>query len=185
MSTFTLVEGCMFSGKTKFLVARYQGYVDQGIHVIIVKPSLDTRYGAINEIRSHDKGRAPALLIDRTHPREIRDLVKREGAAAVIIDEVEFLPGEATRDVVTELLRDGIDVTAAGLDTDFRRQPFGATPFLERIPGDHQHLFARCVECGGPALYTERLASAGKETVVVGGAEFYKPKCEAHHHIYA
>lgn len=181
MSNFTLVEGCMFSGKTDELIRRRQEYLKQGIRVIVAKPRIDDRYDAFNEIRSHDKKSAPSFIIDT--PQEIRELVIREGAAAVIIDEVEFLPGEATRDVITGLLESGIDVTAAGLDYDFQRQPFGATPFLESIPGDHQHLFACCAECGKPAIYTERLASAGRETVVVGGAEFYSPKCGEHHHI--
>jgi thymidine kinase len=176
----------MFSGKTKFLVAQYLVYLEQGVCVIVVKPRLDTRYGATTEICSHDNGRAPAFLIDETNPQEMRELVNRERAAAVIIDEVEFLPGEATKRVVTELLGVGIAVTAAGLDYDFRRRPFGATPFLESIHGDRQRLVARCVEPGGcdtPAIYTERVASAGKEVVVVGGAELYLPKCAAHHRI--
>jgi thymidine kinase len=185
MSTFKLVTGSMFSGKTNVLVARYQECVDQGIRVIVTKPRLDTRYGATNEICSHDNGRAPAFLIDETNPWEIRELVNREGAAAVLIDEVQFLPGEATREVITEILGAGIDVTAAGLDYNFRREPFGATPFLESIPGDHQRLFARCAqsECPEPAIYTERLAIAGGKEVVVAGAELYLPKCAAHHKI--
>lgn len=186
MSKFTLVTGCMFSGKTNVLVARYQEYLEQGIRVIVIKPRLDIRYGATSEICSHDNGRAPAFLINETNPREMRELVNREGPAAVIIDEVQFLPGEATSEVIIGFLGVGIDVTAAGLNYNFRREPFGATPFLERIPGDHQRLFARCAqpECYTPAIYTERLAIAGTKEVVVGGAELYLPKCAEHHHIY-
>lgn len=176
----------MFSGKTEELVKRYKECVKKGIRVIVVKPRLDTRYGATDEICSHDNGRAPAFLINETNPREITELVNREGAAAVIIDEVQFLPGEATRDVITGLLEVRIDVTAAGLDYNFLREPFGATPFLESIPGVRQRLFARCVEPGGcdkPAIYTERLAIAGRKEIVVAGAELYLPKCAAHHKI--
>lgn len=185
MSKFTLVTGSMFSGKTNVLVVRYQECLEQGIRVVVIKPRLDTRYGATSEICSHDNGRAPAFLIDETNPWEMRELAYREGPAAVIIDEVQFLPGEATRDVITELLEAGIDVTAAGLDYNFRREPFGATPFLESIPGDHQRLFARCAEpeCDTPAIYTERLAIAGRKEIVVAGAELYLPKCAAHHQI--
>jgi len=186
MGTFTLVTGPMFSGKTKLLVVRYQGYLEQGIRAIVIKPRLDTRYGATDEICSHDNGRAPAFLIDETNPWEMRDLVNQEGVAAVIIDEVQFLQGETVREVITGFLHTGIDVTAAGLDYNFRREPFGATPFLESIPGDRQRLFARCMEpeCDTPAVYTERLAIAGTKEIVVAGAELYLPKCAEHHRIY-
>ena len=185
MSTVTLVTGCMFSGKTDELVKRYEKYLKQGIHVIIVKPNLDTRYGATTEICSHDNKRAPAFLIDETNPWKIRELVDQERAAAVIIDEVQFFPGEATRDVIVDIRGSGIDVTAAGLDYNFLRKPFGATPFLESIADVRQRLFARCVEpeCHEPAIYTERLAIAGMKEVVVAGAELYLPKCAAHHRI--
>ncbi|MBU1327388.1 hypothetical protein KKB64_02060 [Patescibacteria group bacterium] len=185
MSKFTLVTGCMFSGKTNVLVARYQEYLDWGIRVIVIKPRLDTRYGATSEICSHDNGRAPAFLIDETNPREMRELVNQKGPAAVIIDEVQFLPGEATREVITWILGVGIDVTAAGLNYNFRREPFGATPFLESIADVHQRLVARCAqpECDMPAIYTERLAIAGTKEIVVAGAELYLPKCAAHHQI--
>jgi len=186
MATFTLYTGPMFSRKTKVLVARYKQCLDEGIHVIVMKPRIDTRYDAISEICSHDNGRAPAILIDETNPWEMKKLANQEGATTIIIDEIQFFPGEAVRQVIKDFRDAGIDVTAAGLDYNFRRQPFGATPFLEDIADNHQHLFARCVEPGGcdrPAIYTERLAVAGTKEVVVAGADLYLPKCEVHHRI--
>jgi thymidine kinase len=112
-----------------------------------------------------------------------------------VVDEAQFFP-DLLRFWAALAPLPGAALLAAGLDRDFRRAPFGETLALAaaaRALGDGGGLalplFARCCHrgqphgaaCGAPAPFTQRLAAGGSGVVVVGGADFYRPACEAHH----
>ena len=82
----------------------------------------------------------------------------------------------------------GLRVIAAGLDTDFRGEPFGPVPVLMALAEQVDKLQAICMICGEPATRTQRLVN-GKPArykdpvVIVGAAEMYEARCRKHHEV--
>ena len=117
---------------------------------------------------------------------EIRDRLE-PGTTVVGIDEAQFLdPGVV--EVVMELAERGLRVLVAGLDLDFRGEPFGSMPVLISKAERVDKLHAICMVCGEEASRTQRLVN-GKPArhddpvVIVGAAEMYEARCRAHHEV--
>ena len=164
-----VIYGPMFSGKTEELLRRLTVAERAGLAVVALKPSIDTRGGA--DIVSHSGTRRAALLIDRDRAVDV-------AADVVAVDEANFLGAAA----VDSLLGLRARVIVAGLDLDFRRQPFAEMPRLIDAAAEAVRLTARCGSCGGPAEYTQRYfdgrpAPLDDATIRVGGEELYEPRC--------
>jgi thymidine kinase len=105
----------------------------------------------------------------------------------VAIDEAQFFEDEIIQ-VVEELADRKVRVIVAGLDTDFRGEPFGPMPVLMARAERVDKLQAICMVCGEPASRTQRLVN-GKPAryhdpvVIVGAAEMYEARCRAHHKV--
>ncbi|MBI3385745.1 thymidine kinase [Candidatus Gottesmanbacteria bacterium] len=179
----TVIAGPMFSGKTSKLVAMAEVFSRMGYKVLTVKPKIDTRYGAKNEIHSHDHRTTAAMVINGIEPGEIVSTILAGGYDKVILDEVQFFEKKKIIDVALKLKRVGIHVIAAGLLYDYKRQPFGATPDLLGHADERLELFAICQHCGSLARHTERLRG-GKGQVEVGASDKYIAACEICHRIY-
>ncbi|EPR27838.1 thymidine kinase, partial [Geobacillus sp. WSUCF1] len=105
----------------------------------------------------------------------------------VAIDEVQFFSDDII-DVVQTLADCGYRVIAAGLDQDFRGEPFGPVPALMAIAESVTKLQAVCTVCGSPASRTQRLingapASYDDPVILVGASEAYEPRCRHHHEV--
>ena len=117
-------------------------------------------------------------------PGSPADVLRLAGGYDVVgIDEVQFFD-EPIVAVVDELVRRGVRVVAAGLDTDFRHEPFGAMPTLLATAELVDKLQAVCHRCGGTATRTQRLVDGAPapfsgETIVVGALESYEARCTA------
>jgi thymidine kinase len=79
-------------------------------------------------------------------------------------------------------------VIAAGLDLDFRGEPFGPMPLLLAVAERIDKLQAICVVCGEPASRTQRLingAPAAYEDpiVLIGASELYEARCRQCHQV--
>ena len=171
-----LICGPMFSGKSEELMRRLRrvGYARK--HAILVKPAIDDRY-SIDEVVSHEGQRMAARVVRK--PEAIIELAR--GCDVVGVDEGQFLD-DSLIDVCEQLVEHGIRVVIAGLDLDYRRQPFGAMPRLLAMADEVSKLKAVCHACGEPALYTQRLvggrpAPFSGETVVIGGLDSYEARC--------
>lgn len=172
-----VVAGCMFSGKTEELMrlVRRAEYAKQG--VITVKHKIDNRVHTAC-INSHNGRVLVASAADTVE--SLRAAIPPH-IDVVAIDEVQFFPLEIF-EVIEELVNRGVRVIAAGLDTDFRGQPFGIMPQL-MIYADHvTKLAAICMQCGKDARWTQRLVN-GKPAewndplIVVGAEEAYEARC--------
>jgi len=101
------------------------------------------------------------------------------------IDEAQFFDDELV-EIVQSLADRGVRVIVAGLDTDFRGEPFGPMPVLMAKAERVEKLNAICMVCGGEASRTQRLVN-GKPAryddpvVIVGAAELYEARCRRHH----
>jgi thymidine kinase len=175
-----VVCGPMFSGKSEEMIRRLRRAEIAGQSVVIFKPRIDDRYDAADVV-SHAGIRMRALPVGSV--AEL--LVAGHGFDVVGIDEVQFFE----RDVVAatlELADAGARVIAAGLDQDFRREPFGPMPELLAHAEFVDKLQAVCHRCGGGATTTQRLvdgrpAPYSGATIVVGANEQYEARCRDCH----
>lgn len=169
-----VVVGPMYSGKTEELIRRLRRAQIARQRVEIFKPSIDVRYGA-DHIVSHSEARIPSRLVSTAS--EILPLA--DDAQVIGIDEGQFLGPDLPR-VVDRLAESGKRVIVAGLDQDYRGQPFEPMPQLLAIAEYITKTLAICVVCGAPASRTQRMRPESGR-VVVGGAGLYEARCRRCH----
>lgn len=178
-----LVCGSMFSGKSEELIRRVRRAQIARQNVMVFASALDTRYGTAT-IASHSGAALEARPIKRAS--EIWEHWN-ESVNVVAIDEAQFFDWEIA-DVVAQLALRGVRVIIAGLDTDFRGEPFGPMPILMAQAEHVDKLNAICMVCGGAASRTQRLvngepAAYDDPLVVVGANEMYEARCRKHHQV--
>ncbi|PJH76634.1 MAG: thymidine kinase [Anaerolineae bacterium CG_4_9_14_0_8_um_filter_58_9] len=178
-----VITGSMFSGKTDELIRRLRRAAIARQKVQVFKPAMDVRY-AVEKVTSHAGTDFDATPIE--HAADLYDRLEKD-TTVVAIDEAQFFDDKIIA-VVDELARRGIRVIVAGLDTDFRGEPFGPMPVLMAKAERVDKLQAICMVCGEPASRTQRLVN-GKPAryddpvVIVGAAEMYEARCRAHHEV--
>lgn len=165
-----VICGSMFSGKTEELLRRLKRAKIAKQVIEIFKPAIDTRYSE-EEVTSHDKNSIPSTVVE--HSSNI--LLLSSNVEVVGIDEAQFFDAGLT-EVCQSLADQGIRVIVAGLDMDFRRNPFGPMPALCAIADDVKKVHAICVGCGRLANYSFRLVPNEKQ-VMLGELQEYKPLC--------
>jgi thymidine kinase len=173
-----VVCGPMFSGKSEELIRRLRRAEIAGQRTLIVKPRIDDRYD-VTHVVSHSGSRLRAVAAESA--AEVLRL--SEGYDVVGIDEIQFFDAAIVPAVESMVVR-GVRVVAAGLDTDFRHEPFGAMPTLLCLAEFVDKLQAVCHRCGGPATRTQRLvdgrpAPFAGETIQVGALDAYEARCSA------
>jgi len=172
-----VIAGCMFSGKTEELIRRLRRAMIARQKVIVFKPKIDNRYSE-REIISHSEQSLPSEVVEDAS--EILELAKN--AQVVGIDEAQFFKMNII-DVVNKLANEGKRVIVAGLDQDYRGQPFEPMPQLLAIAEYITKTHAICVVCGNPATRTQR-KTLSKDRVVVGASDIYEARCRKCHTIY-
>lgn len=165
-----VITGCMFSGKTEELIRRLRlaRYARQD--VLIFKPKIDNRYSD-EEIVSHSRATLKAHVV--AHPTDIWRLGR--GQDVIGIDEVQFF-GMDVVPVVESLANSGSRVVVAGLDQDFRGQPFEPVPTLMALAEYVTKNLAICMQCGNPADRSQRTVNRA-ERVLVGENDAYEARC--------
>lgn len=178
-----VICGSMFSGKTEELIRRVRRAEIAKQRVQVFKPVIDRRYHEM-AVASHN-----GLLFDAVPLAAARDiLTHREPETSVVaVDEVQFFDWEIA-EVLNQLADNGCRVIVAGLDQDFRGEPFGPMPLLMAQAEEVTKLNAICVLCGDPASRTQRLIdgrAAGWDdpVVLVGGHESYEARCRRCHEV--
>lgn len=178
-----VICGSMFSGKTEELIRRVRRAQIARQPVQVFKHALDDRYTA-QAITSHNGAQIEAAPV--TGSAEIAAMVTPE-AGLVAIDEVQFLDAGICR-VAEELAHRGVRVILAGLDTDFRGEPFGPIPQLLAVAEEVTKLQAICMVCGAPASRTQRLvdgrpARYTDPIILVAAREAYEARCRRCHEV--
>lgn len=178
-----VVCGSMFSGKTEELIRRAKRAVIAKQKVQVFKPSVDTRY-VHERVTSHSGANFQAAPV-----AEAADILKSldEDTEVVAIDEAQFFDWSIA-EVCNELANRGLRVIVAGLDMDFRGEPFGPVPILMAQAERVDKLQAICQQCGAPASRTQRLidgrpAAYDDPVILVGAEEVYEARCRVCHHI--
>lgn len=177
-----VITGCMFAGKTEELIRRINVLKFAHKNIIVFKPAVDNRYSD-SKVVSHAGTSVQSVVIDKA--TDILKYVTNE-TDVVAIDEVQFFDEEIVK-VCDHLALKGKRVMVAGLDMDFRGEPFGVIPKLMTTAEFVTKLTAVCTECGAPATRTQRLvngkpASYNDPVVMIGASESYEARCR-HDHI--
>ena len=165
-----VVCGSMFSGKTEELIRRLRRAQFARQRVEIFKPAIDTRYSD-EDVVSHDQKHIRSTPVDSS----ASILLLSSDIDVVGIDEAQFLD-RGLVDVCNELANRGVRVIIAGLDMDFRGQPFGPMPALCAIADDVTKVHAICVKCGSLAYVSHRTV-ADERRVLLGETQEYEPLC--------
>ena len=166
-----VITGSMFSGKSEELIRRLRRAQIARQKVQIFKPFVDDRFSQ-DQIVSHSDMRIPSQTV-----RNSDELLENVGdeTEVVGIDEGQFfdakLPAACNR-----LADGGKRVIVAGLDKDYRGEPFEPMPSLMAIAEDVTKTLAICMRCGSPANNTQRLVES-EERVVVGAQGLYEARC--------
>jgi thymidine kinase len=171
MGWIEVIVGPMFSGKSEELIRRLRRAEIGKQRVQIFKPVIDQRY-AKNGIVSHS-GLEIASELVATGSDILTQVAAR--TEVVGVDEAQFL-GESVVDACVKLADLGKRVIVSGLDTDFMGRPFEPMPRMLAVAEEITKLLAICMQCGNPAVHTQRLV-ASEELIVVGAGGMYEARC--------
>lgn len=177
-----VIAGSMFAGKTEELLRRVKRMEYAKKDVIVFKPKIDDRYSK-DEVVSHNNRRIKSINISKAS--DIYQYLSDPLPYAIAIDEVQFLDEEVIN-VCEKYANKGVRVIVAGLDKDFRGEPFGVMPLLLARAEYVTKLEAICQVCGAPATRTQRLingrpASIDDPIILVGAKEQYEARCRHCH----
>lgn len=175
-----VVAGPMFSGKSEELIRRVTRALIARQRVQVFKPALDDRYDVLR-VASHN-GRS--LEAEPVNDAAAIRAALRHDTQVIAVDEAQFFDEELV-ELVVDLADAGRRVVVAGLDLDFRGEPFGPMPRLFAHAELVEKLTAIC-HCGRAATRTQRLiagspAHADDPIILVGASERYEPRCREHH----
>jgi thymidine kinase len=178
-----VITGSMFCGKTDELIRRLRRARIARQKVQVFKPIIDNRY-AVEKVTSHAGSEFDAQPV--ACAADIEALIEPD-TTVVGIDEAQFFD-ERVDPVAQRLADRGVRVIIAGLDTDFRGEPFGPMPGLMAKAEVVDKLHAICMVCGEAASRTQRLVNGhparyDDPVVIVGAAELYEARCREHHRV--
>lgn len=178
-----LICGSMFSGKSEELIRRVRRTQFAKQKIAVFKPLIDNRYSE-EAVVSHNGTSVIAIPVAQS--TDIFQHINPE-IDVIAIDEAQFFDDEIVQ-VAQHLANSGHRVILAGLDQDFRGEPFGQMPAMMAIAEQVTKLQAVCAVCGSPASRTQRLidgrpASYDDPVILVGASESYEPRCRHHHEV--
>ncbi len=173
----------MYAGKSEELIRRARRALYAKKKVQVFKPAIDNRYDD-EHVVTHMGVKHPSIPV-----KQASDLAKliEPDTDVVCIEEVQFFD-KSIVDFIIQLSDAGKEVVVAGLDQDFRRQPFGPMAELLSAADEVVKLRAICMKCGRPASHTQRIidgkpAKWNDPIVLIGATESYEARCRACHQI--
>jgi len=176
MGWVEVICGSMFSGKTEELIRRIKRAQIAKQKVQVFKPHVDNRYSKVH-VTSHS-----SLTLDAenvSQPEEILEALE-DNTRIVGIDEAQFF-SPAVVEITQRLANRGLRVIVAGLDLDYRGQPFGPMPLLMATAEFVTKMSAICTVCGNPASRTQRTRLRTEDEperqVMVGAEDIYEARC--------
>ncbi len=178
-----IITGPMYSGKSEELIRRIRRVKIAKKNVKVFKPIIDNRYSNDNVV-SHSGDSIEAIPVD--HPEELYDRLD-DDTEVVAIDEIQFFSEEIV-EIIETLADEGMRVIVAGLDRDFKNEPFTPVPELLAKAEYIEKLHAICLQCGDPATRTQRLidgepASYNDPLILIGATENYEARCRSCHEV--
>jgi thymidine kinase len=181
-----VICGSMFAGKTEELIRRITRIKYAKKDIIVFKPSIDDRYEKM-EVVSHSQRKVKSVVVkDSTEIKEYIDNLEKL-PYAIAIDEAQFFDRGLIQ-ILEDLANKGTRVIVAGLDLDFRGEPFGIMPDILARAEYVTKLHAICQVCGDLATRTQRIidnkpAYYEDEIILVSAKEKYEARCRHCHEV--
>ena len=167
-----VICGSMFSGKTEELIRRLKRAQFAKQKVEIFKPAVDVRFDE-DMVVSHDANEIRSTPV----PAAANIRLLANDVKVVGIDEAQFFDDEIVA-VCNDLANRGIRVIVAGLDMDFKGNPFGPMPALMATAEYVTKVHAVCTKTGNLAHYSHRKVK-NDNVVFLGETEEYEPLSRA------
>jgi thymidine kinase len=167
-----VIAGSMFSGKTEELIRRLKRAKIARLKVEIFKPAIDKRYSAV-EVVSHDENSIQSTPVESSG----NIMLMTSDVDVIGIDEGQFFDSGLIN-VCIALANMGVRVIIAGLDMDFKGNPFGPIPGLMAVADHVTKVHAICMRCGDVAQFSHRFSKADK-LVLLGEKDEYEPLCRS------
>ncbi len=167
-----VICGSMFSGKTEELIRRLKRAQFARQKVEIFTPTIDTRF-AEDKVMSHDSNEIRSTPV----PAAANIPILADNCDVVGIDEAQFFDDEIVK-VCNDLANRGVRVIVAGLDMDYKGNPFGPMPALMATAEYVTKVHAICTRTGNLANYSYRKAKS-EALVLLGETEEYEPLSRA------
>lgn len=167
--------GGMFAGKSSALIAKGERHMIAGHKVLYVKPDIDNRYSE-DKIVTHDGKTVEAVRVNAENSSYLFNKTVYE-ADVILIDEVQFF-SQSILFVIKKLVDSGKVVYVAGLDLDFKAEPFQLTAYLMAMADEVNKYKAVCSDCGADSYVTAK-TSGSSQRVEIGSKELYKPVCRS------
>lgn len=145
-----VICGSMFSGKTEELIRRLRRAQIAKQKVEIFKPTTDVRYDE-QKVVSHNANEIHSTPVESS----MSILLLATECEVVGIDEAQFFD-EGIVYVCNELANRGVRVIVAGLDMDFKGNPFGPMPALMATAEYVTKVHAVCTRTGNLAHFSFR-----------------------------
>ncbi|MCF7799433.1 thymidine kinase [Candidatus Babeliales bacterium] len=175
-----IICGSMFSGKTEELLRRLKRAEYAKQNILTIKHQIDDRRKS-TYITSHNGQERSACNVNNEQENINKILELAQDVHVIGIDEIQFFPTSII-EIICKLIEKGKRVIAAGLDLDFRGEPFGIIPTVLAIADEVTKLKAICVICGKDAHHTQRLVNGNPAKyddpiILVGASECYQARC--------
>jgi len=181
-----IVVGCMFSGKTSYIIKESLAWKSIGKRVLMINYVLDTRYST-SRVVSHDRNGVECIMVPSIDQEQLKNIgVEIDGYDVIIVDEAQFF----------ENLRGNIRlwcdkmkkiVVVSGLDGDYKRNNFGNIYELISDCDEYVKLKAYCAQCknGTYGIFTQKknIGTTNDSIVDIGGHDKYEPLCRAHYNL--
>jgi thymidine kinase len=177
---FTLIVGPMFSGKSSLLLNYERRFKIANKNILTINHSFDRRYSETGQITTHDQVVSTSkhhMSVSTEHMDQIinNDYGDFHDFDVIIIDEIQFF--NPLDRFISYWAKMGKLVIGAGLNSDYKMQPFSSMSCLYSIADKIIHICATCSKCGEDAPFTKRLINDKTTQISVGGAESYEPRC--------
>jgi thymidine kinase len=176
-----LIIGPMFSGKSTKLIEYIRKTKNDDNNIIVIKPSIDTRYGVSNEICTHNADKESCIMVEVDKLDSIFEIESFNSVTHVFIEEAQFFKN-LYNIVETLTVKYNKKVYVAGLNGDSNREIFGEIYKLLPIADNIEFIKAICSQCNDQTagIYSKRF-SQNKSQVYVSGANEYQPVCRKHY----
>ena len=190
--SLTVICGSMYSGKSATVIEIVRRALLANHKTLVLKPSFDNRkmldleIDPLTYIPSRNGNWIGCVPVKSA--QEILELAEQSNASIIVIDEVHFFTPEADVffEVVRLLVKSGKKVFVAGLELDFRGEPFGPMPKLLAYADSVMKSTAICSKCGADTYCISQRFVNGQpahynDPLLVVGSDQYKPYCKGCH----
>ena len=170
--------GAMGSAKTMNLLAVAHNYEQQGKRVILIKPSIDDRFGA-DMIRSRTGLERKADICVAADTQIPLDTLA--GVSCILVDECQFLSEYVVHQLRNITVDLDIPVICYGLRTNFKTRLFEGAKRLMEVADAIEEVKTTCAFCNRKAVFNIKLrhgnaCTTGTE-IELGAEDLYQPTC--------